>query len=668
MTLEHFGSQLLGRIHDGPTLAFFILTLLLIIGPRFATALRLPAMVGLVLAGMAVGPHGFGLLASKKIALSALGDFGLLYLMFAAGLELDLKRFLSMKRAALIFASLSFIIPFTLGLVSAKFLGFATAAAVLMGSNWGSHTLVTYPMLRGMGLGRNPAVGTVVGATAVTDTTALLVLAGVSASVAKSESFTMMGAEIAVGLVLLGVWTLFVLPRLGRWFFGRVGTDRAFRFVFALAGFLSGAVLAMAAGIDGIVGAFFAGLGLNRAIPEESPLMERVQFFGSALFIPIFLVSVGVLLDPKVMIDPKTLLIALVFTIAVLGGKALAAVLAGRLSHFSWPEIGTMAGLSGSQAAATLATTLVGAKLGLFNEQTINAVLVVILASLVVTPAMVTFFGKRITGTGGKEEALGRAVLVPIYSEATKPLLAVAAKLAAPDSGIVMPGTFAADNATDEVLAQRRKLKEQAEEWVARQGLESRSVFRLSHSLESGLFETVRSEHVSLLLGEWHFEGLDPESEASRLMAQSPVPVLLVRGEVEPFKRLLVVARRQEIAGPGRRDLEIAAQLAGRLAADRGIGYVGAPASPIKLLFAQKLQVNRFDTDDPFAWIKEHAQPGDRLMFCGVGAAREALSRMPGLDRQPFLVACAAHVAVPVESEEAAGAVIGRSATQLRPT
>jgi Kef-type K+ transport system membrane component KefB len=668
MDLEHFGHQLLTRIQDGPTLAFFVLTVLLIIGPRFATALRLPAMVGLVLAGMAVGPHGFGLLASKKIALSALGDFGLLYLMFAAGLELDLKRFLSMKRAALTFASLSFIIPFTLGLVSAKLLGFAWAAAVLMGSNWGSHTLVTYPMLRAMGLGRNPAVGTVVGATAVTDTTALLVLAGVSASVAKSESFTVQGAEIAVGLVLLGVWTLIVLPRLGRWFFGRVGTDRAFRFVFSLAGFLSGAVLAKAAGIDGIVGAFFAGLGLNRAIPEESPLMERVQFFGSAMFIPIFLVSVGVLLDPKVMIDPKTLLTALVFTIAVLGGKALAAVLAGRLSHFSWPEVGVMAGLSGSQAAATLATTLVGAKLGLFDEQTINAVLVVILASLVVTPAIVTFFGKRVTPTGGKEEALARSVLVPIYSEATRPLLGVAARLAAPDSGIVVPGTFAADDAPDQVLAERRKLKEHAEEWLAKQGLESRSVFRVSRSPEAGLFETARAEHVSLILAEWHFEGLDPQSEASRLLVEAPAPVLLARGDVESFKRLLVVARRQDVAGPGRRDLEIAAQLGGRLAQGRHVGYVGAPSSPIKLLFAEKLQVDRFDTDDPLSWIRDHLQPGDLLMFCGVAAAREALGRLPGLDQKPMLVACASRAPEAAERQEAAGAVIGRTATQLRPT
>ena len=160
--------------------------------------------------------------------------------------------------------------------------------------------------------------------------------------------------------------------------------------MFGIAAFLVGGVLAEAAGIDAIVGAFFAGLGLSRAIPEESPLMDRLQFMGSTLFIPIFLVSVGVLLEPKVMVDPKTLLVALVFTVAVLGGKALAAIVAGRVFKFSWPEVGVMSGLSGSQAAATLATTLVGAKLGLFDTTTINAVLVVILASLVITPLMVS--------------------------------------------------------------------------------------------------------------------------------------------------------------------------------------------------------------------------------------------------------------------------------------
>ena len=420
MNLSHAASDLSQRITQGPTLAFLILMLALLLGPKLAEKARLPAMVGLVLAGMVLGPFGSRLLDSKKIALSALGTFGLLYLMFAAGLELDFKRLMRNKKLAITFALLSFAIPFSFGITSARLLHYAWAGAVLMGSNWGSHTLVTYPMLRKMGLARNRAVGTVVGATSITDTSALLVLSAVSVSAKKSGSLGVQGAEIAVGLVLLVIYALFVLPKVAHWFFARVGGDRSLRLVFGIAAFLSGAVLAEMASIDGIVGAFLVGLGLNRVIPERSPLMEQVQFVGSALFIPIFLVSVGVLLEPKVLVDPKTLLIAAVFTVAVLGGKALAAVIAGRTFGFSWAEIGVMSGLSGSQAAATLATTLVGARLGIFDKTTINAVLVVILVTLVITPAMVSYFGKKVSREEGAGEALGSAILVPVWGESTR--------------------------------------------------------------------------------------------------------------------------------------------------------------------------------------------------------------------------------------------------------
>ncbi|HVZ86447.1 MAG TPA: cation:proton antiporter, partial [Polyangia bacterium] len=530
-------ATILQRITTGPTLAYAILILALILAPRIAEVLRLPAMVGLVLAGMALGPHGSGILASKRIALSSIGDFGLLYLMFSAGLELDLKLFLKMKKAAITFALLSFAIPFSLGIVSARVLHYAWAAAVLMGSNWGSHTLVTYPLLRQMGLARNRAVATVVGATAVTDTAALLVLSVVSGTVNPSGSMGLQLVGIAVGLAALGVWSLLALPRLARWFFGRVGTDRSYRFIFGVAAFLVGGVLAEAAGIDGIVGAFFAGLGLNRAVPEESPLMDRLQFMGSTLFVPIFLVSVGILLEPRVMVDPRTLGIALVFTIAVLGGKALAAVLAGRAFHFTWPEVGVMSGLSGSQAAATLATTLVGAKLGLFDKQTINAVLVVILVSLVVTPALVGIFGKRVTGVPEERAALGKVVLVPVWGSSTRPALSLAGRLASGYGGIVLAASFADEDASPPELVNQRKLTDEAEAWLAKQGLESRSLFRVARTVPEGLLQTIVAENATLLVTEWR-GGAELTGEAVAALARTPVPVLVTLGDVAQFERL----------------------------------------------------------------------------------------------------------------------------------
>ncbi len=654
------------QVTQGPALAFLILMLALILGPRLAERIRLPAMVGLVLAGMLVGPHGIRILDTNAIALSNWGNFGLLYLMFAAGLELDLKLFARMKKAALTFAVLSFLIPCSLGIASARLMSYAWAGAVLMGSNWGSHTLVTYPILRQMGLARNRAVGTVVGATAVTDTSALLVLTGVAASVKKVGGVGIQVAEIAIGLVVLLAWSLYALPRVARWFFARVGTDASYRFVFGMVAFLAGAVLAQAAGIDGIVGAFFAGLGLNRAIPEGSPLMERVQFFGSGLFIPIFLVSVGILLDPKVLVDPKTLLLALVFTIAVLGGKALAAVIAGRRFGFSWPEVGVMSGLSGSQAAATLATTLVGAKLGIFDKQTINAVLVVILASLVITPAVVTFFAKKMGRTQEGSESLARTVLVPVWGEATRPLLAVAGRLAEGDGGIVLAASFATEEASEAELESQRALKDKAEEWLAKDGLESRTCFRVARTVPAGLFETVRAEKATMLLTERHSgarDRLERDAEAFRTLGRSPIPVLIANGAVNAFQRIVIIARREDQVHPGSRDLDLAVQVASRLAGQRPVVYVGpsvttAP-SPFK---AKRIHVERVESADPVGWVKDHTGDSDLLLFPGVHASGEGLERVVDLPERKSLIAIAAPVTPAKATEErSTGLVVGQS-------
>jgi Kef-type K+ transport system membrane component KefB len=676
----------LQRINAGPAVAFLILMLALIAGPRLAEKLKLPGMVGLVLAGAVIGPHELHVLDGGRIAISAWGSFGLLYLMFTAGLELDLRLLGRMKRAALTFAVLSFALPFALGFAGATLLGYASAGAILMGSNWGSHTLVTYPILRQMGLARNRAVGTVVGATAVTDTTALLVLTGVAASAGgRGGGLALHIVGIGLGLTVLAFWTLFLLPRLAQWFFARVGGDRSYRFVFGMMAFLSGAVLAEAAAIDGVVGAFFAGLGVNRAIPERSPLMERVQFFGSALFIPIFLVSVGLLLDPRVLIDPRTLLVAGVFTVVVLGGKALAAIIAGRRFRFSGSEVGVMAGLSSSQAAATLATTVVGARLHIFDARTINAVLVVILISLVVTPALVTVFGKRVPRQDAAAEALGSAVLVPVWSGGTPPF-GLASSIAACDGGIVMPAGVAGQEATDEEIADQRSLLRRAEDQLSRQGLESRALFRVSSSVHAGLYQTMRGEGATLVITEWSRpdrEHINGDAEAFRLLTQSPVPVLLTYGPVDHFQRVVLLVRERDLVRPGSLDLALAAELAARLCAGRRLLCVGTAAARGGSPFAEALAVKPASASspsrppsqrhaiewaeaaDPVLWAEPNLARTDLLFFPGVAAANDALERLPRLARGSFLVAVAAHGGlVPALERPAGDLVMGRTATE----
>ncbi len=652
----HLLDTVVHQIASGPTLPYAILVLVLVLAPLIAEKLRLPGMVGLVLAGMALGPHGSGLLATKEIALSSMGEFGLLYLMFSAGLELDLKLFLKMRKAALTFAIASFVIPFTLGTFSARMLHYDWAAAVLMGSNWGSHTLVTYPLLRQMGLARNRGVSTVVGATAVTDTSALLVLAVVSGTVKATGSLGVQLGMLAVDLALLVTWSLLALPHVARWFFARVGTDRSYRFLFGISVFLVGGVLAEAGGIDAIVGAFFAGLGLNRAVPEQSPLMERLQFPGATLFIPIFLVSVGVLLEPRVMIDPKTLGIALVFTLAVLGGKALAAVVAGRAFRFTWPEVGVMSGLSGSQAAATLATTLVGAKLGLFDKQTINAVLVVILVSLVITPAMVTLFGKRVSAAAEEMAPLGKLVLVPVWGDSARTALTLAGRLATSDGGIVLAASFADRESSEAERAAGRQSTSQAEAWLAKGGLEARTLFRVAESVPEGLLETALGENATLLVTEWR-TGLRDVQRTRAALARSPVPVLIANGDLSQRGRLVVVARPGE-AELRDRDLALAARLLPSVGHGHRVAVVTRATAAVRSLFTAQQDVEWIDAPDPIAWISGSRQADDLLLLVGIDLAQEALGAIPSLERERFLAVQAAIERPSQRTEPVTGPVV----------
>lgn len=395
--------------------------------------------------------------------------------------------------------------------------------------------------------------------------------------------------------------------------------------------------------------------------------MDRLQYMGSTLFIPIFLVSVGVLLEPRVMIDPKTLGIAAVFTVAVLGGKALAAVVAGRTFKFTWPEVGVMSGLSGSQAAATLATTLVGAKLGLFDKQTINAVLVVILVSLVVTPAMVSHFGKKVTVVGEEVAALGKLVLVPVWGDTSRHVLALAGKLATNDGGLVLAASFARDKSPQPELESQRKLTNQAQEWLSKEGLEARTLFRVAPSLNDGLRETVLGEDATLVVSEWRDPLRDVHgSETSEALAHAPVPALIVRGDVTHFDRLVVVAGPEAATPGGHDDIALAARLAMDLAGGRPIAVVTTVADKLRPLFATKgtkQQVEWIDAADPVGWINQDLREADLPLFVGSDAAHEALRQMPELISGRFLIAQAAQPEGPaMRAEAVTGPVVtGRS-------
>jgi hypothetical protein len=275
----------------------------------------------------------------------------------------------------------------------------------------------------------------------ITDTLSLIVLAAVSGVTVGEAGGFEIAAQLVIGLLALFAGCFLVLPWVTRQFLSRMGTQRAARYVFALVAMLAAAVLAEVFGIEGIVGAFFAGLALNRLVPNEGDLMERIEFFGGAFFVPVFLVSVGLIIDPSVMTDPTTLRFAGVFIAACFGGKALAALLTRPLLGYSWPEAGVLFSLTIPQAAATLAATIVGFNIGLFGTEVVNAVLVLIAVSLVLSSAITPIFTRRLEGEHADPGRLGRRVLLVLSPDTPvrRGVAALAVRLARSDDGIVVP-------------------------------------------------------------------------------------------------------------------------------------------------------------------------------------------------------------------------------------
>ncbi len=363
---------------------FFVATFVILVGPLLVERIGLPGIVGVILGGLIVGPFVLGWI-ERDGAVESLGDLGILVLMFLAGLELDLDEFQANRRAALTFGAFTFTIPFALGALLVLPFGYGLATALLFGSLWASHTLVAYPIVQERGLLRDRAVGVAGGGTVMTDTLALSVLAVVAGSVESDARPSVLLVEVVLGLIVLAAFCGLVLPRVTRWVFAGVGQHRGARFLFVLVALTSAALVADRAGIEGIVGAFFAGLALNRLVPARSRLMEQIEFVGGVLLIPFFLLSTGMLIDPAKFTERRVLAIAGLSLLVVFVGKAAAAYLSGRILAFSRPQVLLLFGLSLAQAAATLAAVTIGVEIGLFDDDLLSATLVVVLVTVLVS-------------------------------------------------------------------------------------------------------------------------------------------------------------------------------------------------------------------------------------------------------------------------------------------
>lgn len=379
---------------EDPVLVFAVLMMVILIAPLVAQRLRGPGIVGLIIAGILIGPNAMNILdRSETVVL--LGTAGLLYIMFIAGIEIDLYRFKKYRSHSLIFGSATFLIPQVLGtLMAIVFLDFGWAAAILLASMFASHTLVPYPIMSRLGLAKCRSVTTTVGGTIITDTAALLVLAIVAAST-RGELNAAFWLTLMVSLTIYTSVVWWGLPWLGRWFFNTIPSDGIAHFVFVIASVYLCAYFAEVAGVEAIIGAFLAGLALNRLVPDQSVMMARLEFAGNWFFIPVFLISVGMLVDPRALYtDLAAWKISLAMVTTVIVTKFLAAVVSSRILGYDKVESRIMFGLSVNQAAATLAAVMIGVQLGIFGDAVLNGAIMMILATCLIGPWVTQRYGR----------------------------------------------------------------------------------------------------------------------------------------------------------------------------------------------------------------------------------------------------------------------------------
>ncbi len=389
-----------------PVAIFLIVLGIILFAPLLLNKLKIPHIIGLIVAGVLVGPYGFNVLDNDS-SFAIFGQVGLLYLMFLAGLEIDMYHLRLNLRRGILFGLLTLFVPLLLGIATSVWvLGLDWVTAMLLGAMYASHTLLSYPVAARFGITKSPAVLISIVGTIVAVVGALLVLAA-TVNIKRAGAF-----EISSMLELLGktavycLGVLYLYPRLTRWFF-RQYADRVTQYVYVLAMVFLSSVCARAIGLEAVLGAFFAGLVLNRYVPSGSPLMSSIEFVGNALFIPYFLISVGMLINVRVAFMPASLSVAGVMIATAIISKYLPAWIAQRVAGLSPASRGVMFGLTAAHTAVALAVVTLGYDMQMLDERMLNATVLVILITCALAPMVTSAFAPKLKmeELAGDEEA-----------------------------------------------------------------------------------------------------------------------------------------------------------------------------------------------------------------------------------------------------------------------
>lgn len=535
--------RVLSRIpFEEPVLVFTVALSVFLVAPLVIKRFGLPGIVGIVLAGAALGPNALNVI-SLTDAIILLGDVGLVYLLFTVGLELDLRGFAKAPENAALFGLTSFGLPFVVGTgVGIGVLGLSLWAALLLAAVFASHTLLAYPVINQLDITKNRAVTAVFGGILFTDTLALVVLALVTGAVDGGLTIWL-GVQVLGSLIVLfgSIW--FIVPPIAQWFFQNLSEESYFEFLFVAMVLFGAGSLAELLDLAPILGAFVAGIALNRLIPRGGTLMNRIEFLGNAFFIPFFLLYVGMLVDVSVIFAGwRTIQIAAVILIVMVVTKWCAAWIVSTIQGYNDEERGVIYGLSIGQAAAALAITLIGFDAGLFSLEILNAVVVMMLVATIVSPWWTERAGQQLAQTtevepSGRDERDPR-ILLPLSTRATSQRRLLEFAFLLKDEDAVEPVHLLTvisptmDNTEQQVALVERDLERAAEMGGAAE-VPVAAETRVNHNIASGISRGSVETRADMIMMGWDankaFGRRIFGNIIDQVLAQTAVPILVSR-------------------------------------------------------------------------------------------------------------------------------------------
>jgi Kef-type K+ transport system membrane component KefB len=491
-----------------PVAVFTVLITAIFLSPFFFRILKIPDVAAFIITGIVIGPFGLNILA-RDPSIELLGTVGLLYIMFLIGLELDPEKLRISRRHSIVFGIFTFAFPFALGMIISRFLLKQDMSSSLFVSlMFSSHTLIAYPVVRKLGITGDMAVLTAIGGTIITDTLVLTLLSILT----QGNGGQLFAAHLIRVILLFGIYLLAIFygyPRISRWFFANVKRDRPVHFLFLILMVSISSLLAIFIGFEPIIGAFVAGMALSRVVPRNSMLMHHVDFVGNILFIPVFLIGTGMLINIRILFSEPALWVTfLILVTAAMAGKWLAAYFTQKSMGFSPNQRNLLFGLSGSRAAAAIAVMLIGFERNIIDEHLLDATVLIILVSCLAGSFLTDRYGKKmlLAGTVDREEKQGDIILVPISNPSRMAQL-VGLSIRLQDrlspSPVYVLNIIHDDKSTRENMTQIRNLLEVNVSEFNNLNESVRVITRVDLNVSSGILRAAKEYMVSDIILGW---------------------------------------------------------------------------------------------------------------------------------------------------------------------